>query len=265
MSLDTGLGGKKALITGGARGIGLAIGRALACEGARLAIADVEPDALAIESLESRTGKPVSILADVSKEEDCVRMVRESIEALGGLDVFVNNAASAWHEPITQITPNAFYRSIDTNLAACVWACREAANHFIAQRSGSILIVGSTVRVCPAYREASYRISKMGLKMYMETLAIELAPFGIRVNMITPGHYPTHLTAGISAEHERIMKSQIPLRRLGDTSELGAAAALLLSDLLSSYTTGCDLVVDGGLSLRPLPLLDDEQIATLNS
>lgn len=265
MSLETGLAGKAALITGGVRGIGLAIGRALACEGVRLAIGDLEADSQAIQPLEQRVGKPVFIRADVSKEEDCRRMVRESIEALGGLNLFINNAASAWHEPVTHITREAFYKTIDTNLAACLWSCREVAKHFVARRSGSILIVGSTVRVCPAYREASYRISKMGLKMYMETLAIELAPFGVRVNMITPGHYPTHLTAGISAEHERVMKGQIPLRRLGATDELGPAAVLLLSDVLSSYTTGCDLVVDGGLSLRPLPLLSDDRIAELNS
>ena len=101
--------------------------------------------------------------------------------------------------------------------------------------------------------------------MYMETLAIELAPFGIRVNQITPGHYPTRLTSGIAPQVEATLKAQIPLRRFGDTREIGAAAVLLLSDRLSSYTTGSDIVVDGGLSLRPIPLYTDEEIWNMNS
>jgi 3-oxoacyl-[acyl-carrier protein] reductase len=191
-------------------------------------------------------------------------MVREAMDALGGVDIFVNNAAITQHQPVTRITREAFYRTIDTNLAACVWACRDVAKPMIAQRSGSILITGSTVRVCPAYREASYRISKMGLKMYMETLAIELAPYNIRVNMITPGHFMTRLTEGLSAGHEQMLKAQIPLRRFGTPDELAAVAVLLTSPRLGSYITGADFVVDGGLSMRPLPSLAEDELQNLN-
>jgi NAD(P)-dependent dehydrogenase (short-subunit alcohol dehydrogenase family) len=135
----------------------------------------------------------------------------------------------------------------------------------IARRSGSILVVNSTVRYVPAYRESSYRISKMGLKMLMETLAIELAPFGIRVNLLTPGHYPTRLTSGIPVHIEDKLKAQIPLRRFGNPDECGAAAVLLLSDRLSGYTTGTDITIDGGLALRPLSLITDDEIAKLNT
>ena len=105
----------------------------------------------------------------------------------------------------------------------------------------------------------------MGLKMYMETLAIELAPYGIRVNQITPGHFRTPLTAGISPHVENIMKTQIPLRRIGNPEEIGHAAAFLLSDRLSPYTTGSDIVVDGGLSLRPLPIYSEEEVQKMNA
>jgi len=102
------------------------------------------------------------------------------------------------------------------------------------------------------------------LKMYMETLAIELAQFGIRVNMLTPGHFPTRLTAKVSPDRERLLKREIPQRRFGSPAECGYAAAFLLSDQLSSYTTGAELFIDGGLSLRPLPLLGEQEISVLN-
>lgn len=98
----------------------------------------------------------------------------------------------------------------------------------------------------------------------MEILAIELAPFGIRVNMLTPGLYLTRLTSNFDLDRQKRMKVDIPLRRPGNPEELGAAAVLLLSDRLSSYTTGSELVVDGGLKLRPLPLFSDEEIRNLN-
>ncbi len=263
--LDSGLAGKTCLITGGSTGIGLGISKALAREGLRLAVASRNPDPQGMEQLNRLSqGNATAIRADVSTEEGTVNMVREAIDRLGRLDLYVNNAAGTWHQPITRITAEAFYKTINTNLAACVWACREVARHMIPRRSGSILNVNSTVRFCPAYRESSYRISKMGLKMFVETLAIELAPFGIRVNLLTPGHFPTRLVSGIPAHIETRLKGEIPLRRFGDPDECGAAAVLLLSDRLSGYTTGADLVVDGGLALRPLPVCTDDEIAAMN-
>jgi NAD(P)-dependent dehydrogenase (short-subunit alcohol dehydrogenase family) len=264
MIMETGLTGRKCLITGGATGIGFGIARALAREGVHIVAAGLDPVPEAIEELQRLSGMAAFLRLDVSSETSAVAMVRQAIELLGGLDLYINNAAWAWHEPITQITSEAYYRTINTNLSPCVWACREVSRHMIPRRSGSILITGSTVRFCPAYREASYRISKMGLKMYMETLAIELAPYGIRVNMLTPGYFRTRLTAPIPPRQEEILKSSIPLRRPGQPDECGSAAVLLLSDRLSPYTTGCELVVDGGLSLRPLPLFSDEEILHLN-
>ena len=128
----------------------------------------------------------------------------------------------------------------------------------------SILIVGSTAQYTQAYCEAAYHISKTGLRVFKNTLALEMAPFRIRVNMLIPGHYPTGLTDGISAETEQTMRDQIPLRRLGRPEELGPAAILLLSDVLSPYTTGTELTVDGGLHLRPLPLYHDDEIRQMN-
>lgn len=262
--MDTRLEGKRCLITGGNSGIGLAIAKALAQEGVRLAIAsrDDYPEALA--ELRGMGSEVEFIQVDLRAEMAVVEAVKMALRRWDGLDLYVNNAAIARHEPVTRVTTQAFYEAMDINLGACVWACREISQHMLQRQAGSILIIGSTVRICPAYGEAFYRISKVGLKMYMETLAVELAPFGIRVNMITPGYFPTRLTAGMSAKHQALLRGEIPLRRPGEPMECGFAASFLLSDHLSSYITGADLLVDGGLALRPLKLFNDQEILSLN-
>jgi NAD(P)-dependent dehydrogenase (short-subunit alcohol dehydrogenase family) len=262
--VDAGLRGKAALITGGSSGIGLGIARALAQEGVNLAVASRHPDTKALDELRQLGVRVVEITADVSQEVDVSRMVKTAIASLGRVDLYVNNAAWAWHQPITRIDSQSWMNTINTNLSACVWACREVARHMIELRNGGILIVGSTAMLTPLYRETAYRISKTGLKVMMEILALELAPYGIRVNMIVPGHFVTRLTADFIGKPLENLKQQIPLRRTGEPAEIGPAAVLLLSDKLSSYTTGTFLVVDGGLHLRPLPIFRDDEIATMN-
>jgi NAD(P)-dependent dehydrogenase (short-subunit alcohol dehydrogenase family) len=265
--MDTQLTGKTALVTGGTSGIGLAIAQELAAEGASVAIASREADAAAAKSVQrnAASGRVVSIQADVSREEDVVRMIEQAIGEFGHLDLYVNNAARALHQPITKIDSTSFRTILDTNLSACLWACREVAKHMVPRGTGSILVVGSTSMYTPGPSETVYRITKYGLKSIVESLAIELAPFGIRVNLLVPGHFRTRLTQGIPAEIESRLKQNIPLRRFGATEDCGKAATFLLSDALSPYTTGAALVVDGGLSLRPLYFGTDKDLRGLNS
>ena len=262
--MDTRLQGQRCLITGGNSGIGLGIAKALAQEGVRLIIASRDYYPQALVELRAMGAEVELIQVDLRTEAAVAEMVQRAIRRWDGLDLYVNNAAIARHEPVTRVTAQAFHEVMDINLGACVWACREVCRHMLHRRAGNILIIGSTVRICPAYGEATYRISKMGLKMYMETLAVEMAPFGIRVNMITPGYFSTRLTAGMSARHQALQLREIPLRRPGVPGECGYAAAFLLSDRLSSYVTGADLLVDGGLALRPLKLIEDQEILALN-
>ena len=262
--MNTGLAGKSALITGGASGIGLGIAHALAEEGVRLALASRNPDPAAIRQLEAAGAAVVPIAADVSQEAEVVRMVRTAIDALGGLDFYINNAAWTWHQPITHLDAEAWHNTINTNLTAAVLAAREASRHMIAWGTGGIVIIGSTSRFTPGYRETAYRISKVGLRALMENLAVELAPFGIRVNMVTPGHYQTRMTSTVPPAAEQELLGLIPLHRFGNPIEIGRAAAFLLSDALSPYTTGAEIVVDGGLHLRPLPNLSAEDARALN-
>ena len=134
----------------------------------------------------------------------------------------------------------------------------------IARGGGSILIIGSTAQYNQAYGEAAYHISKTGLRVFKNTLALELAPHGVRVNLLVPGHFLTPLTANVPDDKAAILRAQIPLRRFGQPRELAATALLLLSDRLSPYTTGAEFVVDGGLSLRPLPMHTDDELINMN-
>jgi NAD(P)-dependent dehydrogenase (short-subunit alcohol dehydrogenase family) len=264
--LDPHLSGKNALITGGATGIGFAIAHALADQGVNIAIASRDPGREAIESLSAKGVKAIAIRADLREEEQVVRMVDTAIKELGGIDLFINNAAAHWDESVTQLTSHGWFNTLNANLTACVWACRDIARHMIDRGSGSILIVGSTATRNPLAKETAYRVSKSGLNAYAEVMAIELAPYGIRVNVLTPGAFHTRMTKDVDPRlFDEVAQRDIPLRRVAQPEEIGASAVLLLSDKLSAYTTGADLLVDGGISLRPLPIFSDEELRSFNA
>jgi len=250
-------------VTGGTSGIGLGIAIALAKEGADVVVASRHAQREALDRIQASNGRAWWIKADVSVEAGVERMIAQAERKMGGVDLFVNNAAGTWHEPITRLTRRNWQRTLDTNLTACAIACREVARQMIRRRSGGILIIGSTAAHVPLYSESSYRVSKAGLKALTEVLAIELAPFDIRVNLLTPGGFLTPLTEGLPPK--QMGGHYIPLRRLGRVEELANAAVFLLSDQLSSYTTGAELVVDGGFRLRPMDLLSRPQLIALNS
>lgn len=265
--MDASIRGNVALITGGSTGIGRGIALALAQEGVHVAIASRNPEARVAEEIEAYGVRCLLLKADVSREEQVIRMVQDTIAGLGRLDHFVNNTAAHWDEWALQLTTAAWMNSLNTNLSACAWTCREVGRHFVKQGHGSILIVGSTAKYSPTHKEISYRVSKSALYAYMEALAAELAPFGIRVNLLTPGGFPSKLWDKFVAEHggkqaEDDIAKQIPMRRIGRIEEIGSTAVLLLSDKLSGFTTGSDFVVDGGFHLRPLELFTDEEIRT---
>jgi NAD(P)-dependent dehydrogenase (short-subunit alcohol dehydrogenase family) len=267
--MDLGHHGKTALVTGGGRGIGRAIALSLAREGADVAIASRHPEPETVAELQALGVRSIGLPVDVAREREVTRMVAAAIAEFGHLDLFVNNAGAHWHEPVTRLTARNVNRTLDTNLKACMWACREVAKHMIVRGEGSILLVASTIQFNPAYAESAYRISKVGLRAFAETLALELGPFGIRVNSLSPGLFPTRL--GASLERVRAdpelgpsLIRSVPLRRFGDPLECGDAAAFLLSDRVARYITGADMVVDGGFRLRPLVLVTEEEVLRMN-
>ena len=150
------------------------------------------------------------------------------------------------------------------NVMGTVLPTQVVVPHMIELGKGKIVNVSSKAAVVGEPYHAAYSASKGAVLALTRALAIELAPYGIRVNMLTPGLNLTRLTSDFDVKRQKRMKADIPMRRPGNPEELGASAVLLLSDRLSSYTTGSELVVDGGLKLRPLPLFSDEVIRNLN-
>src|SRR6266567_5106330 len=262
--MDAQLKGKTALVTGGTTGVGFHIALALAHEGAHVAVAARHSNQESVAAIQACGVRALEIETDVSRPDQVIAMVQKTIAEFGRLDLYVNNAAVTHHQAFTQISAEAWQTTLNTNLAGCLWACREVAKHMILRQQGCILIVGSTSMYTPGPSETVYRITKMGLKALTQSLAIELAPHQIRVNLLVPGHYRTKLTAGIPPETEERLIHEIPLRRFGNLPECGHAAVLLLSDALSAYTTGAELIVDGGLHLRAMTFLTDEALRDLN-
>jgi len=261
------LTGKAALVTGGGRGIGRAIAIALAGEGVDVAIANRNAYDETVEELEATGSRAFGIRADVSQEDQAVGMVKQVIETFGRIDIYVNNAAVYCYEPVTKITTAQWLKTINTNLTGAVCACREVARHMISRREGTIVIVSSTIQYMPAYKEAAYRSSKTGLQAYAETLALELAPFGIRVNTVSPGiiYIGQKNVDEVLADPQRKKEFlvNIPIGRIGLPEEVAPAVLFLASDG-ARYLTGSNIVVDGGFTLRPLVLITQEEIEEMN-
>ena len=272
--MDLGLDGKKALVTGGERGIGRDICLALAREGVDIAYCDVKS-----ENGEDSTQEQVRNLrrkafvreVDVSAEDQVIRFIQAAIDEMGCIDIFVSNAGIIEWEPVTKITLECWNRILAVNLTGAMLCTREVARHMVKRNRGVMLFTSSTIQFNPAYKEAAYRVSKTGVQVFAETAAIELAPYGIRVNTVSPGliNSPNWakgvlLKAANDPKTGEGFMNNIPLSRLGQPTDVGAAYAFLASDK-ASFATGTNIVIDGGFTLRPLVLVSQEEIRNMNS
>jgi NAD(P)-dependent dehydrogenase (short-subunit alcohol dehydrogenase family) len=231
--MDLGLTGKNALVTGGERGIGRDVCLSLAREGVNIAYCDIK-----IEKGEGSTRESVMNLGrktfvrevDVSDEDQVVKLIKDAISELGCIDIFVSNAGIIEWEPITKITLECWNRILAVNLTGAMLCTREVAKHMVERRKGVLLFTSSTIQYNPAYKEAAYRVSKTGVQVFAETAAIELAPYGIRVNTVSPGLIQSpNWAKGVltKAANDPItgegFMSNIPLGRLGLPGDVGAA------------------------------------------
>ena len=235
------LAGKRAIVTGAARGIGKAIAERFAAEGARLLLTDIDP---AVEDLAGRMGQRAT-LADVSQKVDCEAMIAQAVQVLGGLDILVNNAGITHAAELDELTEEDFDRVFATNLKSALWATQAAAR---AMGQGSAIVNMSSVNAVLAIpNQIPYVVSKGAMKQLTNVTALALAPKGIRVNAIGPGSIMTEMLAGIMndrAAEDRIL-SRTPLGRCGDPEEI-ASVAVFLASSESSYITGQTIYPDGG-------------------
>src|SRR5579864_9064406 len=245
MEID--LTGRRALVTGGSRGIGRAITLLLARAGADVgAVYRNESEAVRTlrEELESLGQRNGVFAADVSKREDVDRLMAEVDERLGPLDILVNNAGIVSDFRIEDVTDDEWSRMIDTNLTSVFRVTQRALKSM--PDNASIVIVSSAVAPRGMVGRTHYGSSKMGMIGFMRSLIKEVGPRGIRVNVVAPGLINTDMMANATPERQQVYANMTALKRLGESEDIAGAVLFLTSDL-SRYVTGQVLVVDGGI------------------
>jgi glucose 1-dehydrogenase len=258
-----GLEGKNVLVTGGSSGIGQAIAVRFAEYGSNLAInylrrpeeaAETEEQVNACVAKVQREGvRDVLVGADVSNEDDVVRMVGEAVDRLGGIDVLVNNAGIQISRPSHGLSSDDFDKVLAVNLRGAFMCAREAIKHWLDEdKPGSIVNVSSVHQLIPKPDYLGYSVSKGGMQNLTRTLALEYAGRGVRVNGVGPGATITPINRAWVEDPEKRaqVEEHIPMRRAGTADEMAGVTAFLASDD-AAYITGQTLFVDGGLTLFP--------------
>jgi len=242
------LAGKVAVVTGAAKGIGAAIAKALAAEGAAVVVNYASSKAgadVVVGAIVGAGGKAIAARADVSKPDQAKGLIEAAIEAFGRLDVLVNNAGVYDSAPIEAVTEERYRRVFDVNVLGVVLATQAAVDHL--GEGGSVINISSNVTSGLWPRLAIYAASKGAVDVITGVLAKELGPRKIRVNAINPGLVETDGSdAGLGSEFKEMIVAQTPLGRAGQPDDIAALAVFLASDD-ARWLTGEKLLATGGL------------------
>ncbi len=241
--------GKVALVTGGSRGIGRACALELGRRGASVAITYQASEAAAQEVVEALKALGVPALAlklELADADACAKAVDAVVEALGRLDVLVNNAGIALDGLVMRLKTEDWNRQLDVNLTGAFHLVKAASRPMVKQRSGAIVNLTSVVGEMGNAGQSAYAAAKAGLIGFTKALSRELAGRNIRVNAVSPGFIETDMTSRIAGEARDKLVASIPLARLGNADEVARAVAFLASEQ-ASYVTGEVLRVNGGL------------------
>ncbi len=247
------LTGRAALVTGGGSGIGLQAAEALAELGADVVLCARRPERCeeAAADLAARLGvRALGVRCDVADEAEVDAVVARTVAELGRLDVVVSSAGRSWGAPAIDHPADAFRHVVDVNLTGLFLVARAAARVMVEQgRGGRIVNVASTAAFGGKRAEVmdavAYTASKGGVVSLTRDLAVKWARYGITVNALAPGWFPSDLSQAVLERHEAELLGDIPLGRFGGDDDLKGAIALLASDA-SAFLTGQVLVVDGG-------------------
>lgn len=234
---------KVALVVGGAKGIGLAIAERLSAEGAHVYITSRRGEDAEKAARDIGSGA-VGITADASSPDDMVEVVEKVRKAHGRIDALVLNAGLSEPSQIAEITPEHFDRHFDVNVRGMVFGLQAALPAMT--EGGSVVLVGSIAGNAGYSAYGTYCATKAAVRSYARTWTAELAPKGIRVNVVAPGPTDTEMMAAVPEDTRAALVAPIPMGRMARPSEVAAAALFLLSDD-ASYIAGAELCVDGGL------------------
>lgn len=246
------LEGRIALVTGGSRGLGLQIAQALGEMGASIAISARKPDELeqARQHLARQGIDALTVVHDLAQPERVPALLDAVVGHFGAIHILVNNAGTSWGAPAEEHPLAAWNKVMNLNATGVFALSQEVAKRcFIPQHSGNIIVVASVaaLRVGEQMKAAAYYASKAAALHLTRALAVEWGPYGIRVNAICPGFFPSKMTGVLLETIEAQVIERTPLGRLGGDTDLMGAAVYLASDA-SRHVTGQYIAVDGGAS-----------------
>ena len=242
------LAGRTAVVTGGTRGIGLAIARALAEDGASVVVSGRDAGRIesAVKELETLGASALGVAADQSKREDCDRLVDAAKERFGRIDVLVNNAGITRDQLLVRMKDDDWDQVLDTNLRGVFLMTRAVVKSMMRQKSGRIINIASTAGAMGNPGQVNYSAAKAGVIGLTKAAARELAHWNILVNAVAPGLIETDMAAAIPAEAREALLQQVPLKRAGSAREVAEVVRFLAGDG-AAYVTGQTIHVNGGL------------------
>jgi len=243
------LTGRVAVVTGGTRGIGLAVARGLAAQGAKVVVASRKEAACrqAADAIVADGGDAVGVPAHMGDLDAVAALVDRTVDRYGTVDIVVNNAANALAQPVGEITAEAWQKVQDTNERGPLFLVQRALPHLEAGGHGAVLNVVSAGVFTSGAGVAMYTAAKAGLLALTRSMAAELALRGVRVNALAPGPVDTDMVRNTGPAGQAGMAAATALRRLATAEEMVVPALFLVSDA-ASYVTGSVLVADGGLA-----------------
>ena len=243
------LKGRVALVTGASSGLGVQFAKALADNGAAVALVARRADRLKSlkDEIEGKGGRAVAIEADVTDHAAVARAFDAAEKAFGTVTILVNNAGIAHGGRAVEMPPEEWRKVLSTNLDAVFFWAQEAARRLLAaKKQGAIVNIASVLGLAVSKGAVAYAAAKAGVVQLTKALAVELAFKGVRVNAIAPGWFVTEMNDDyLSSEAGAAIKREIPMGRFGNPGDLDGALLLLVSDA-GSYITGATVVVDGG-------------------
>jgi NAD(P)-dependent dehydrogenase (short-subunit alcohol dehydrogenase family) len=243
------LKGRVALVTGASSGLGVQFAKALADNGAAVALVARRLDRLGTlkKEIEGNGGRAVAIEADVTDRAAMIRAFESAEKALGTVTILVNNAGIAHGGRAVEMSAEEWRKVLSIDLDAVFFWAQEAARRMLAaKKQGAIVNIASVLGIAVSKGAVAYATAKAGVVQVTKALAVELAFKGVRVNAIAPGWFVTEMNDDyLAGEHGAVLKREIPMGRFGNQGDLDGALLLLASDA-GSYITGATIVVDGG-------------------